>query len=529
MNARRLAPWIAVFLIGLGVAAILIRHHLTTKKRLVPGDSFWQLGYTLNFNAKHSGAKVHVAFPADTTHGRVTPQKTPESEVDIKRTRRGDHETRDMVLVTGRAGAFRITSQFNIQLSPRAGWPQGERLSLAPEVRAACLRGEKGIEIDAPAVVETLNRLRQGPASRIELLEAIFEHCVTDLGLGGHDAPSDAADALKRGYASPLGRVRALVALCRAARMPARIVIGFEIRQGADIHPRLWTEVFAHDRWEPYDPENGFSREMPVNYLPVRRDGLAVAHSTEVSDLRTSFSITRTDPPPEFRAEGRQLTDILDLTRLPWEMQRAFEVILLMPLGALVTSLFRTIIGLRTFGTFTPTLLALAFVYNDWRTGVVIFLIVMFFGLISRNVLDPLKLLLVPRLSVILTLVVMTIVLVISAIDYLGWKAAEAVLLPMVILTNTVERFYLTSEEDSTFFAIQLLSGTVLVALCCYLVLCWHLVGRFLLVYPEAHFITIAVLIFLGRYSGYRLSELIRFRDLVGPRGGDDSGPAAGA
>ena len=46
------------------------------------------------------------------------------------------------------------------------------------------------------------------------------------------------------------------------------------------------------------------------------------------------------------------------------------KVILLLPLGALVTAIVRTIIGTRTFGTFTPTLLALAFVYNDWRTGV---------------------------------------------------------------------------------------------------------------------------------------------------------------
>ena len=31
------------------------------------------------------------------------------------------------------------------------------------------------------------------------------------------------------------------------------------------------------------------------------------------------------------------------------------------------------------------------------------------------------------------------------------------------------------------------------------------------------HFFTIAVFIVLGRYAGYRLTELWRFRDLVGP------------
>ena len=41
--------------------------------------------------------------------------------------------------------------------------------------------------------------------------------------------------------------------------------------------------------------------------------------------------------------------------------------------------------------------------------------------------------------------------------------------------------------------------------------------GDFVLVYPEAHFFTIAIFILLGRYAGYRLTELWRFRDLVEP------------
>jgi hypothetical protein len=48
-------------------------------------------------------------------------------------------------------------------------------------------------------------------------------------------------------------------------------------------------------------------------------------------------------------------------------------------------------------------------------------------------------------------------------------------------------------------------------------VLAWERVGEFILIYPEFHFLTIAVFILIGRYAGYRLTELWRFRDLVGP------------
>jgi hypothetical protein len=143
-----------------------------------------------------------------------------------------------------------------------------------------------------------------------------------------------------------------------------------------------------------------------------------------------------------------------------------------------------------------------------------VFVVVVSLGLVTRSYLDRLKLLLVPRLSVILTLVVMCIIFAVSLLDYLGLTpSAQAVLLPMVILTMTIERFYLGAEEDGVRFALQVMAGTVAVAFCCYLVLRWEEVGRLLLAYPELHLFTVAILVLLGRYTGYRLTELWRFRD----------------
>jgi hypothetical protein len=87
----------------------------------------------------------------------------------------------------------------------------------------------------------------------------------------------------------------------------------------------------------------------------------------------------------------------------------------------------------------------------------------------------------------------------------------------MVILTMTIERFYVSSEEDSLRFALRLMAGTVALGFCCYLILRWEDVGQVLLAHPEVHLFTIAALILLGRYTGYRLTELWRFRDLAKP------------
>ena len=61
---------------------------------------------------------------------------------------------------------------------------------------------------------------------------------------------------------------------------------------------------------------------------------------------------------------------------------------------------------------------------------------------------------------------------------------------------------------------VERLAGTIVVGLVCYLVLRWQLVARLLLIYPELHFFTVAVLIVIGRYTGYQIVELWRFRDM---------------
>ena len=251
---------------------------------------------------------------------------------------------------------------------------------------------------------------------------------------------------------------------------------------------------------------------MDHNVVPVRRDGVDLIRVTNASDMETSYTIERIPP------AAPSVLGILDLRRLPVKLQEPIKVVLILPIGALFTALVRTIIGIRTFGTFSPTLLALAFVYNDWQSGLCIFFVVLATGFISRSFLDRLKLLLVPRLGIILTLVVMLMVLSISVMNYFDWaRGGQTVLLPMVILTNLVERFYVTSEEDSLLEAMRLLTASVLMALAIYLLLRWRSLGDLLFWYPELHFFTVAAFVVMGRYTGYRLTELVRFRDLVHP------------
>jgi hypothetical protein len=81
-----------------------------------------------------------------------------------------------------------------------------------------------------------------------------------------------------------------------------------------------------------------------------------------------------------------------------------------------------------------------------------------------------------------------------------------------------IERFWTLEMEDSAAASFRTLLSTLLMALTIGFLLRIPAVERHLFRYPETLGIVMAAQLLLGRYTGYRLSELVRFRDLVRPR-----------
>jgi len=107
-------------------------------------------------------------------------------------------------------------------------------------------------------------------------------------------------------------------------------------------------------------------------------------------------------------------------------------------------------------------------------------------------------------------------VLAVAVLDYLSLTpSASAVVLPIVILTMMIERFNIIAEEDGLPNALKIFALTIFVAASCFLVMKVDWFGRTALIFPEVHLLNIAILILIGRYSGYRLSEIWRFRDIT--------------
>jgi transglutaminase-like putative cysteine protease len=522
LSARFLSQLAIAGLILVGSLGMYLRFQSRQAAEEALQDSKWRLAYAVDFKAEVSQSEARIALPFETPYIEIVHEELgtgilPDNVVTVS-----PSGTRELVVFTNVPNDYTVTAEIDLRLRPGGRYTAEEYLNLSADARAIYLREEPELPVGRDPVRKVLQQSADEWTQDEQKLQWIFNFCRRDLARVAAGTANDSVlGALLNSAATPLARARTMVTLCRAAGLPSRLVSGFIIEQGDNVQQHVWVEVFRGNRWYPFDPESGYGRGgMPANYLPVRRGGENLFKTGEraaVTNVVTRYSITPLDPPSEvLDAEKPHPSQIFDLTRLPVVMHEVLSLLLLLPFGALISSFLRNVVGVRTFGTFAPALFAISFVYGDWRSGLIVLFVVLIAGLTGRVLVERLRLLMVPRLSILLTTIILCVVFGVSALDYINMApSAQAVLLPLVILTILIERFYVTVEEDGFSFALSLTLGTLLVATCCYLLLSWRRVGELILIYPEAHLLTLAAFVAIGRYAGYRLTELFRFRDLV--------------
>jgi hypothetical protein len=210
------------------------------------------------------------------------------------------------------------------------------------------------------------------------------------------------------------------------------------------------------------------------------------------------------------------------LYRLPVATQGALMILLTVPVACLVLALVRNVVGITTFGTFLPVLIALALRNNDLLTGLTMLASVIALGWIGRVLMERLHMLLVPRLCLVLCLVVLAIaVLAVFGRVFEEHALLSGVLFPIVIISMLIERFSISIAEEGTRASLIRLAWTVVVTTTVYPLFQSNVISHVMFGYPELILVIMGLLVWLGGYMGYRVSELIRFRSLL-PTGSTD-------
>jgi transglutaminase-like putative cysteine protease len=333
--------------------------------------------------------------------------------------------------------------------------------------------------------------------------------------------PSENISLLLSGGASGADKTRLAIEMLAGARIPARMVHGIPLVDGSrDLQPRVWLEVNNGSEWITIDPLTG-ATGLPPDVLVWWRGDVPPYEITRGRNATLQFSALKSVEQALQTAALRSGIEqsrlaAISLLDLPIQVQNLYRVLLLVPLGALLIVFLRNVVGVQTFGTFMPVLIALSFRETELVSGLVLFSLIVTLGLLIRFYLERLKLLLVPRLAA----VVITVILLMALVSIVSHRmdleiGLSVALFPMVILAMTIERMSIVWEELGASDAIRQGLGSLAVAAVCYLLMFHPQVEHLVFVFPELLLGVLSITLLLGRYTGYRVTELMRFRDLA--------------
>ncbi|MDG9782403.1 inactive transglutaminase family protein [Metapseudomonas otitidis] len=330
----------------------------------------------------------------------------------------------------------------------------------------------------------------------------------------------DNVKLLLGGDAGTPNKAKVIELLLSIAHVPMERVHTIRLAADQPQSPELWLRSFNGESWLYFNPETG-QQGLPGDRLVwwtgdeplITVDGgkkAQVTFSLNNSEMNAIRLAKLTDENTD--------ADFLEysLYGLPLQTQQTYQIMIMIPIGVLVILILRNLGGLQTLGTFTPVLIALAFRETQLGFGIALFTIITALGLSLRSYLEHLKLQMLPRLSVVLTFVVILIAVISLLSHKLGLERGLSVaLFPMVILTMTIERLSITWEERGGGHAFKVAVGTLFAATLAHLLMTVPELTYFIFTFPAVLLILVGFMLAMGRYRGYRLTELFRFKAFV--------------
>jgi hypothetical protein len=384
------------------------------------------------------------------------------------------------------------------------------------------LKSTDVIQVNDPIIVNLAEILKGDDYYILDIVKSLFDY-VYAMGARPFKGTTDAVTAAKLQEASCNGKSRLFSALARHLNIPSRLVGGLILSSGSKRTSHQWIELYIAGHWVPFDTLNGYFAELPGNYLSLYRgDESLFRHSSNIGfDYR--FEI-RKKTLTNNRLEGFLEASPFNLYQIItgfFKIAIAINVLqflLVIPLGVLVVVFSRNIVGINTFGTFLPALMAMSFQGIGLLPGIVSFIFVLVVTVLVRIPLNKIGLLHTPKLAIMMIVVIISLLGLTVISNLLNLEVFSALtstaLLPVAILTITSERIALTIEEEGLLHTVSIMAQTLLVMSASYVVMSSIALQALQIAFPELLLGVISMNLWIGSWTGIRLNEMFRFREL---------------
>lgn len=190
-------------------------------------------------------------------------------------------------------------------------------------------------------------------------------------------------------------------------------------------------------------------------------------------------------------------------------------LLLILPVVATLVAFARQIVGIKAFGIYVPSIITLTFVVTQLKYGLLIFTVLLVTATISRILVRNLRILYMPRMAIVLTLVSLSIFATFLLASYFKLTTLLSVsIFPILVMIILTEKFVEAQIEQGNKHAIILTLETLALAVISYLIVTADKFETFIMAYPEIVLLTVLVNLSLGRFTGLRIVEYFRFRKL---------------
>ncbi len=195
--------------------------------------------------------------------------------------------------------------------------------------------------------------------------------------------------------------------------------------------------------------------------------------------------------------------------------QTVLYLLLAVPFIAFLIAFARQFIGIKTFGVFSPLMLTLSFMLLGLNFGFTVFLVVLLVSSLLRLFFEKVELLYIPKVALLYSGIALSFFLILGIAVYFNISLNLALaIFPMLVMSTISEKFISAQTASGFKSAIFSAGETVLVALVAYSLVMWPWLQTNILATPEWIFLPALGIIWLGRFTGLRLTEYFKFRTL---------------
>jgi len=191
-------------------------------------------------------------------------------------------------------------------------------------------------------------------------------------------------------------------------------------------------------------------------------------------------------------------------------------LLLMLPIIVTMIAFFRQVIGIKAFGIYTPAIVIFAFLATGIKYGLALFVSVIVVGMVSRILFKKLRILYLPRVAITISIVAFAMLAVLVLGGSLKRTGLAAVsIFPLIIMITIVEKFVSAQIEKGNRTALILALETLFISLAGYYLASWGFLVSAIKTYPWIILFSIPINILLGKWTGLRLAEYFRFREVL--------------